>query len=426
MDSAPSLSVLSIPPPPEISDEGEPLSLSDLPVPSDVETQDLEQDLEQALDDDYFPTEETGPIEGVTASDEAQEGPDPTFSSEEPTAQPRYLSTAGIQASANRTESHSPQSLSVAQSSPVPSVMFTPTPAFPPRPRPRFFTPGLPSTPAVAAEDTEHENKELVTPFARRRSFLIDVINSTARPRFVQPTPHPLRSADPAVSGDEVADSMSLDSSSQASSKKSTVEHSETVDTTIRPLTAAFVGFTPAPRQRTRTMGRLSYPLSRGWIAPGSESEGASFTSTGSSHDLTAHPRANASFDHVMSLGAGGHGVGRFNAGRLNTYLHGLNRRLQEESEGLTGKVDLLRKENTALAEANAALQDEMEQLRQQMFGGGAGSRRSSAGRRVSDIGSTLGEVKEDAGGEGWVEERLEMEAELDAIRAELHDCQRE
>jgi hypothetical protein len=74
MDSAPSLSVLSIPPPPEISDEGEPMSLSDLPVPSDIETQDLEQDLEQALDDDYFPTEETGPIEGVTASDDPQEG----------------------------------------------------------------------------------------------------------------------------------------------------------------------------------------------------------------------------------------------------------------------------------------------------------------------------------------------------------------
>ncbi|KAI0288447.1 hypothetical protein BC826DRAFT_1093036 [Russula brevipes] len=230
--------------------------------------------------------------------------------------------------------------------------------------------------------------------------FLIDVINSTARPRFAQPTPHPLRSADPTVSSDEVADPCRR-------------------ILLARPTAhCCFHGFTPVPRQRTRTMGRLSHPLSRGWTAPGSESEGASFTSTGSSHDLTAHPRANASFDHVMGLGAGGHGVGRFNAGKLNTYLHGLNRRLQEESEGLTGKVDLLRKENTALAEANAALQDEMEQLQQQMFGGGAGSRRSSAGRRVSDIGSTLGEVKEDAVGRVGGG-KLEMEAELDAIRAD-------
>ncbi len=104
------------------------------------------------------------------------------------------------------------------------------------------------------------------------------------------------------------------------------------------------------------------------------------------------------------------------------TYLHGLNRRLQEESESLTGHVGLLLKENLALAEANAALQEAMEHLRQQTFTGGAGSRRSSAGRHWSDIGSTLGEVKEDAGGG----EKMEMETELDAFRAELNDCRRE
>src|SRR5260221_14419209 len=55
LSRTPSPSVLSIPPPGD-SDEGEPMSLSDLPVPSDVsEVQDLEQDLEQALDGgDYF------------------------------------------------------------------------------------------------------------------------------------------------------------------------------------------------------------------------------------------------------------------------------------------------------------------------------------------------------------------------------------
>ena len=428
MDSAPSLSVLSIPPPPESNDEGEDMSLSDLPLPSDVsEGQDLEQDLEQALNDEHYPAEEMKQVPSVSGSNESQEEPNPTFSSEEPTAQPRFPSTTP-HPSTNRTESQSPQTLSVAQTSPGPSVMFTPTPAFPPRPRPRFFAPGLPSTPAIATERSELDNKDLTTPYARRRSFLIDVINSTARPRFAQPTPLPSHTAYPTVL-DEEGDSTSPDSSSQPSDKKSTVEQPLTSDTTVK-LNAAFPGFTPGPRQRTRTVGRLSHPLSRGWTGSGSEPEdvggGASFTSTASSHDLTAHPRANASFDHVMGLGAGGHGIGRFNAGKLNAYLHGLNRRLQEESESLTGQIGILRKENVMLAEANAALQEEMERLHQQVLTGGAGSRRSSTGRRLSDIGSTLGGVREDAGGEGWGEEKMEMERELDALGAELHDCRRE
>lgn len=429
LNGAPSLSVLSIPPPPENSDEGEPASLSDLPVPSDVsEVQDLE--LEQALHDEHHPAEETASVKSIASSEEVEEEPDPTFSSEEPTAHPYFPSATPSHVSSSRAGSQSPQALTIAQSSPAPSVMFTPTPAFPPRPRPRFFAPGLPSTPEVAPEHSSADNEDWTTPYARRRSFLIDVINSTARPRFAHPTPHPQRATHPAALDEEEGDSASPASSSQPSSKKSTEEPSQTSVATVRPLTAAFAGFTPAPQQRTRTMGRLSHPLSKGWTASASESEdvagGASFASTASSHDLTAHPRTNASFDQVIGLGAGGHGIGRFNAGKLNTYLHGLNRRLQEESESLSGQVGILRKENMSLAEENAALQEEMELLRQQMFTGGAGSRRSSAGRRLSDIGSTLGDVKEDAGGEGWVEEKLEMETELDALRAELRDCQRE
>lgn len=425
MDNAPSLSVLSLPPPPESPDEGDHTSLSDLPAPSEVsDVQDLEQDLEQALHDGHYPAEETAQVQSVAGSIESEEEPSPTFSSEEPTAQPHFPS-ATPSVSINRAESQSPQTLSVAQSSPAPSVMFTPTPAFPPRPRPRFFAPGLPSTPAIATEPNELDNKDLVTPYARRRSFLMDVINSTARPRFAHP---PLTSYSATLDEEEV-DSTSPDSSSQPSGKKPTVEKSLASDTTVRPFNAAFAAFTPGPRQRTRTMGRLSHPLSRGWTAPASESEdvggGASFTSTTSSHDLTSHRRANASFDHVVGLGAGGHGIGRFNAGKLNAYLHGLNRRLQVESESLTGQVELLHKENLTLAEANAALQEEMEHLQHQILSGGTGSRRSSTGRRLSDIGSTLGEVKEDAGGE-WVEEKMEMERELDALGVELHDCRQE
>ncbi|KAH9039157.1 hypothetical protein EDB85DRAFT_2184246 [Lactarius pseudohatsudake] len=50
-----------------------------------------------------------------------------------------------------RADTLSLPTVSVAASSPGPSVMFTPTPAFPPRPRLRFFAPGLPSTPGVAS-----------------------------------------------------------------------------------------------------------------------------------------------------------------------------------------------------------------------------------------------------------------------------------
>ena len=46
----------------------------------------------------------------------------------------------------------------------------------------------------------------------------------------------------------------------------------------------------------------------------------------------------------------------------------------------------------------------------------------SNAGRRLSDIGSTLHEVKENAGGE----ENVEMEAELEAFCAGLNECRRE
>ena len=430
LNNAPSLGVLSVIPPPERLDDGEPASLSDLPLPSDVsEVPDLEKDSEQVLHDEHHPDEEAALVESVTNSDELEEEPNPTFSSEEQTAHPYFPSATPSYVSSSRAGSQFPPTLSVAQSSPVPSVMFTPTPAFPPRPRPRFLATGLPSTPAVAPDYSVSTNKDLTTPFARRRSFLIDVINSTARPRFAHPTPHPQLPAHSA-SIDEEGDSASPGSSGQSSSKESTQEQSQVSVATVRPLTAAFPSFTPAPSQRARTMGRLSHPLSRGWTISASESDdaggGASFTSTASSHDLTTHRRANASFDHVMGLGAGGNGISRFNAGKLNTYLHGLNRRLQEESENLAGQVGILRQENMTLAEENATLQEEMELVRLQMFAGGAGSRRSSAGRRISDIGSTLGDVKEDAGGEGWMEEKLEMETELVSLRAELRDCQQE
>jgi hypothetical protein len=70
------------------------MSLSDLPLPSDIsEAQDLEQDLEQALDDEHYPAEDMRRVQSVAGSTESQEEPNPTFSSEEPTALPHFPST---------------------------------------------------------------------------------------------------------------------------------------------------------------------------------------------------------------------------------------------------------------------------------------------------------------------------------------------
>ena len=81
--------------------------------------QDLEHDLEQVLNDEHYPTEETRQAQNIA-----------DFTT------PR--------ASTNRAELQSPQAFSVLQSPLMPSVMFTPMPATPPHSRPHFFAPGLP------------------------------------------------------------------------------------------------------------------------------------------------------------------------------------------------------------------------------------------------------------------------------------------
>jgi myosin protein heavy chain len=83
-----------------------------------------------------------------------------------------------------------------------------------------------------------------------------------------------------------------------------------------------------------------------------------SIVSTASSHDLTVHLRANASFDPIMGLQGQGGGVGRFNAGKLNTYLHGLNRKLQEENEILVKTLKQQQEESLQLREKLMAKED--------------------------------------------------------------------
>ena len=141
--------------------------------------------------------------------------------------------------------------------------------------------------------------EDFATPYNRRRSFLLSLVHSTTRPRMAFPTPHPRGRAAP----------------------------------TPRPRAHHLSqAWTPSPAHLT--LNSRSNPSSGSSHSP---HDRLSFISTASSHDLTVHPRANTSFDPTI----GAKGVGRFNAVKLNTYLHGLNRRLQEENETLVSRLKM-------------------------------------------------------------------------------------
>ncbi|KAJ7696511.1 hypothetical protein B0H17DRAFT_1158623 [Mycena rosella] len=292
---------------------------------------------------------------------------EPTFSSD---GGPTFRPDQTRQSDARATPRHSPGGLSSAFSSPAPSVAFTPTPAFP-HPRARFDLPSppnnAPTAPHPNAEDAEDGEgaEEPLTPHTRRRSFLLSF-----------PTPHP-RNTRRALLPPRDADT-------------------DTPESTPGPNPrSAALGGTPAPALRT-----ASHPLAQTysaasgsggvpWATPGAGSgssphDGASIISTASSHDLTTHHyRANASFDPVMGFGVGAQGLHG-----LNTYLHGLNRRLQEENEGLVARLK------------NAG--------RRASVGGGAG-------RRASGGGTALGNVEEN--------EKAELEDMVEAYKEEAERC---
>lgn len=146
-----------------------------------------------------------------------------------------------------------------------------------------------------------------------------------------------------------------------------------------------------------------SAPTPVAWTpSPGYESDRASIISTASSHDLTTHARANASFDPLMGAGANGMGVGRFNANKLNSYLHSLNRRLQEENEVLVERLKALEDSNGTKSQVSGSIS--------------ASSTERRPARRVSAGPSGLGDVEE----EGWAEERKELEEMVDELKAEV------
>ena len=340
--------------------------------------------------------------DGQTSSQDPQDEPEPTFTSDgDPTPYIANSKAATFDTSHVR--------------SPSPSIVFTPTPALP-RPRARFNLPAPPSellsTPLPGsgeyAAQTPHPKAVPATPY-NRPSFLLSVINSTARPRMSAGTPYPRKFGTPSV-----AESTPIAGSSSNNTASAT------------NLRTAFSGIVQRPR--IALAPRPSHPLSQ--VTPGgasSESEAvspmedgpalwgtpspydgitdkASFVSTASSHDLTTHARANTSFDPAMGFGPGAP-VGKFNANKLNTYLHGLNRRLQEENEVLVERLKELEEERKNLGNLPA--------------GDDSKRRLSNEGRRRSSLGTVLGDVQEEVA-EGWLEEKAELEQMLESLEAQV------
>lgn len=259
-------------------------------------------------------------------------------------------------------------------------------------------------------ETENHTPDAPATPHSRRRSFLLSVIHSTARPT-IRPLP----------------------------GKRTRFEEPNTsIDPAATPvpnsLRSAFAGVTPRPRVSLGSgLGRVKgtpHPLAAG-IIPEEESEsdsspsslrvssiphhlavtplrsdihfeGAenqSYISTASSHDLTTHHPANASFDPLMMPGGAG-AVGRLNKGKLNTYLYGLNRRLEEENKALLERI-------TALEGSGGSNDGDSQQSTSH-----AGGRRSSSA--FAGGANMLGDVAEEA----WMEEKIELEAEIEELKA--------
>jgi len=339
------------------------------------------------------------------------------------------------------------RTVTVPDSSPVPSGIFTPTPAFQPRPRARFqvpiptFTSQQPATttpPDREVTDDEdvinnhmppREDLNPTTPFSHKRSFLMDVINSTARPRMKFPTPHPHRGKVPETPMYEA---------NQSSSSPPTAATPAPAPPAARP-TNIFAGAVPRPRAAANSRARLSHPLSQAWTATtDTESDGghesqsdspgydplqdrASFVSTASSHDLTVHARANTSFDPAMGINAQGAGVGRFNAKKLNSYLYGLNKRLEDENKVLAERITELEAEARSKGTGTSPATSSTTSVPGRFVNAGRGR------TRVSMSPGGLGNVvEEDEGGNDWSREKAELETVIHGLQGEVERLDKE
>ena len=256
----------------------------------------------------------------------------------------------------------------------------------------------------------------------------MDVINSTARPRMKFPTPHPHRGKIPETPANE---------GSQSSSSPSTTATPAPAPPTAR-LTNIFAGATPRPRAAASTRARLSHPLAQAWTTADTESDGghesqsdspgddhlqdrASFISTASSHDLTVHARANTSFDPAMGLTAQGAGVGRFNAKKLNSYLYGLNRRLEDENRALVERITELEAGARSKGTSTSPATSSTSSVPARFVNAGHGR------ARVSISPGGLGNVEEEEeDGNNPSEEKAELEAIIQGLQGELEKFNKE
>ena len=339
------------------------------------------------------------------------------------------------------------RTVTVPESSPVQSGIFTPTPAFQPRPRARFqvpiptFTQQQPATttpPDREVTDDEdpiddhtppREGLDPTTPYSHKRSFLMDVINSTTRPRMKFPTPHPHRGKVPETPVHE----------SGQSSSPSLAATPAPVPPSAR-LTNVFTGATPRPRAIANSRTRLSHPLSQAWTpATDTESDGghesqsdspgydplqdrASFVSTASSHDLTVHARANTSFDPAMGLTAQGAGVGRFNAKKLNAYLYGLNKRLEDENKALVERITELEAGARSKGTSTSPVTSSTSSVPGRFVNAGRGRARVS----MSPGGLGNVEEEEEEDGNDWSGGKAELEAVIQGLQEELEKFAKE
>jgi hypothetical protein len=254
---------------------------------------------------------------------------------------------------------------------------------------------------------------DLLTPRTRRKSFLLSVINSNARPRpKAAGTPHPHGKFTSLTTPRAGATPYAPRSISQQHPDMGASESEADTDTS--PDAASSVAgagpgsvsnaaaTTWTPRARTFTSGSLA----GGNFASPYESDRASYVSTASSHDLTIHARANASFDAV-TVGQQG-GLNRVNASKLNQYLYSLNTRLKEENEEL---LERLRLSETSKGQVSSV---ESGSGTSRRLSGGSGRGRSSIG------GSVLGDVEEELSAEMWAEEKRQLEEALEELKEEL------
>lgn len=389
---------------------------------------------------------EVSTIQEVQEEDLVSEEDRPSYVSETASETDSAEPTRGFETTPRQVYAED-RTIPVPESSPVPSGIFTPTPAFQPRPRARFkvpvptFTSKQPTstTPpdhgVTDEEDTinnhisPRDDLNLTTPYSQKRSFLMDVINSTTRPRMKFPTPHPHRGKVPEAP---------IHESSQSSSSPSTAATPAPAPPAAR-FTNVFTGATPRPRAGVNSRTRLSHPLTQAWTAAtDTESDGghesqpdspgydplqdrASFISTASSHDLTVHTRANTSFDPAMGLTAHGAGVGRFNAKKLNSYLYGLNKRLEDENKALVERIAELETEARSKGTSTSLATSSTSSVPGRFVNAGRGR------TRVSMSPGGLGDVEEEEeNGSEWSEEKAELEMVVQGLQGELEKFNKE